>query len=238
MGISQRSIKLLWSAAGGRCTFPDCWEQLAVSEAEGVSPYTIGEMAHICGDRPGANRHDKRQTDAQRDDYQNLILLCPTHHTLIDQKENEAIYDVERLHSMKSRHEEKVLARLDQPQPNDKRHVARLIIPLLEENRASWEQYGPRSELARTQPHNDAAHAVWISERLSTIIPNNRNIFAELQKSRILFNTKEQPVISEFMMHCRSYEQWVKDNIPYSAVKSFPLKFDELIRGLADAGTQ
>jgi len=52
-------------------------------------------MAHICGDKPGANRHDAGQTDAERDDYQNLILLCPTHHTLIDRKENESVYTVD-----------------------------------------------------------------------------------------------------------------------------------------------
>src|SRR3546814_4559574 len=70
-------------------------------------------MAHICGDKPGSNRHNPDQTDAERDDYRNLILLCPTHHTLIDRKENEAAYPVELLLEMKAAHEARILDLLD-----------------------------------------------------------------------------------------------------------------------------
>src|SRR3546814_19668589 len=97
MGITTKTVKILWAAAGGRCGFPDCWERLCYHEAGPIAPYTLGEMAHICGDKPGSNRHNPDQTDAERDDYRNLILLCPTHHTLIARKENEAAYPVEQI---------------------------------------------------------------------------------------------------------------------------------------------
>ncbi|MFB2596131.1 HNH endonuclease [Paracoccus sp. p4-l81] len=236
MAITPKSVKILWSAAGGRCAFAGCWERLCYHEAEDAAPYTLGEMAHICGDKPGANRHDEGQTDSQRDDYQNLILLCPTHHTLIDRKENEAVYTVEILHSMKAEHESRVLERLDQDAMPTKHDIARAILPLLEENRQSWAKYGPLSELARTQPHNESAHAVWMSERLSVIVPNNRNIAAQLKERRSLFDAGEQGMITAFLLHVRSYEQWVQDAIPYAAVKRFPVEFDDLIRGLADGG--
>jgi len=61
-------------------------------DAAHLSPYTIGEMAHIRGENPGSNRHDENQTAEQRNDYENLILLCPNHHTLIDKRENEGLY--------------------------------------------------------------------------------------------------------------------------------------------------
>lgn len=236
MAITQKSIKILWSASGGRCAFQGCWERLCYHEAEDVAPFTLGEMAHICGDRPGANRHDASQTDAERDDYQNLILLCPTHHTLIDRKENEAAYTVDGLHAMKAEHEARVLARLDQEAMTSKADIARAILPLLEENRQSWAQFGPLSELARSQPHNEAAHAVWVSERLSVIVPNNRKMAAELDAHRGLFDAGEQVTITAFLLHVRSYEQWVEDAIPYATVKRFPTEFDELIRGLANDG--
>ncbi len=236
MAITQKSIKILWGNSGGRCAFPGCWERLCSREAANAAPFTLGEMAHICGDKPGANRHDAGQTDAERDDYQNLILLCPTHHTLIDRKENESVYTVDALHEMKAEHEARVLSRLDQEAMTSKTDIARAILPLLEENRQSWEQYGPLSELARSQPHNDAVHAVWVSERLSVIVPNNRKIAAELDAHRGLFDTGEQEVITTFLLHMRSYEQWVEDAIPYAAVKRFPIPFEHLIRGLADVG--
>lgn len=236
MAITQKSIKILWSASGGRCAFPGCWERLCYHEAKEAAPYTLGEMAHICGDRPGANRHDASQTDAERDDYQNLILLCPTHHTMIDRKENEAVHTVVVLHAMKANHEARVLERLDQDFMPTKAEVARSIIPLLEENRQSWAQYGPLSELALKQPHNEAAHAVWMSERLSVIVPNNRKIAAELDAHRALFDPGEQANIAAFLMHVRSYEQWVQEAIPYAAVKGFPMDFDAMVRALADGG--
>lgn len=131
-------------------------------------------MAHICGDKPGANRHDAGQTVAERDDYQNLILLCPTHHRLIDRKENEATYTVKVLLAMKADHEARVLARLDEEPMKTKADIARAILPPLEVNKQSWAQYGPLSEIARSQPHNEEAHAMWVDERLSVIVPNNR----------------------------------------------------------------
>jgi hypothetical protein len=236
MAISQKSVKILWSASGGRCAFPNCWERLCFHEAETAAPFTLGDMAHICGEKPGSNRHDPAQTAAERDDYQNLILLCPTHHRLIDRKENEPIYTVEVLLKIKADHEARVLSRLDPECMKSKADIARAIQPLLEENRQSWEQYGPLSDLARTQPHNEAAHAVWVSERLSVIVPNNRKIASKLDAHKGQFDAGEQAMISAFLLHVRSYEQWVQDTIPYAAVKRFPMEFDALIRGLSDAG--
>ncbi len=194
-------------------------------------------MAHFRGDKPGSNRHDPDQTDVERDDYQNLILLCPTHHTLIDRKENEAVYSAEILHEMKAVHEARVLERLDKGLPPSKVELARLILPVLEGNRQSWVQFGPMSDLARTQPHNEAAQAVWISERLSVIVPNNRKIAAFIKEHKALFDVGEQGTVASFLVHARSYEQWVDDVIPYAAVKRFPAEFDELIRKVADGGT-
>lgn len=234
MAITQKSIKILWSSSGGRCAFENCWERVCYHEAADAAPYTLGEMAHICGDKPGANRHDESQTQTQRDDYQNLILLCPTHHTLIDRKENEAVYTVDLLHTMKAQHEQRVLKLLNHEPILTKQDIARPILSLLEENKQSWAQYGPLSKLAQSQPHNEAAHAVWISERLAIIVPNNRKIVAQLDEHKSLFNNGEQGAIATFLLHVRSYEQWVEDAIPYAAVKRFPTEFDELIRGLAN----
>lgn len=238
MAITQKSIKLLWSASGGRCAHPDCWKRLCYHEAEAAAPYTLGEMAHICGDKPGANRHDPSQTELERDDYQNLILLCPTHHRLIDRKENEAVYSVDKLNAMKAAHEAKVLELLDSTKATSKYSVAAAILPLLEENRQSWLHYGPGSELARSKPHDEAVHAVWLSERLSVIVPNNRKIADLLREGRETFELQEQERIAAFLAHVRSYEQWVEDAIPYAAVVRFPTAFDELVRGVADAGSQ
>lgn len=234
MSISQKSIKILWAAAGGRCAFPGCWERLCYHEAEDMAPFTLGEMAHICGEKPGANRHDISQNENERDDYSNLILLCPTHHTLIDRKENEAVYSVEFLKNMKYSHEKNVLTKLDEETPSNRRSVFIEILDYLEENRQSWMQYGPQSELAKRHPHDSSAHAVWLSERLSVIVPNNRKISRILKINRSLLFSKEIEIASQFHIHVRSYEKWVQSSINYGAVARFPLEFEDMVKGALD----
>ena len=62
----------------------------------------MGEMAHIKAEKRGGPRWDPALTPGQRDSYDNLILLCPNHHTEVDN--DPAKWPVERLWQMKSEH--------------------------------------------------------------------------------------------------------------------------------------
>jgi hypothetical protein len=63
----------------------------------------IGEVCHIKGTRLGSARYEPIQTDVERHAYANLVLMCPTHHTVID--DDEEAYTVDRLHKIKAAHE-------------------------------------------------------------------------------------------------------------------------------------
>jgi hypothetical protein len=228
MPTTPKSIKILWGNAAGRCSFTDCQCRLCTQDAGASAPYTLGEMAHICGEKPGANRHDQSQTPEERDGYDNLILLCPNHHTLIDKTENEKRYGVAELKRMKSDHEKFVSERLEPQEFTNKRQVAERIFPLLKENHEVWLNYGPQSEIARRNPEGEA-HAIWLSERLATIVPNNRLIAQLTSGNAGLFTAAEQAILKKFELHQRSYEQWVNDEINYEGVVRFPPEFDRLI---------
>ncbi|WP_250634315.1 HNH endonuclease [Pinirhizobacter soli] len=236
MAISPKSVKLLWTAAAGRCAFPGCGERLCIYGSGNAAPFTIGEMAHICGDKPGSNRHDSSQSEAERDDYTNLLLLCPTHHALIDRRENEAEYPADLLLQIKATHEAGITHRLDASVLEPRRAVARKVLAILEENHASWLQYGPKSELARREPGNERAHAVWVSERLSVIVPNNRCIAEILREREAMFRPDEQAAIAAFLLHVRSYERWVRDEMDYQVVLRFPTEFESMIKEASHAG--
>jgi hypothetical protein len=236
MSITPKSAKILWANSAGRCAFPGCQCRLCTDEAAKAAPYTIGEMAHICGEKPGASRHDGTLTEKQRDDYANLILLCPNHHTLIDKPENLKKYSVETLHKMKSDHEGYVNGRLEVRSFQNKQEVAAYVYPLLKENHDVFLLFGPRSEIARRNPQSDA-HGVWMSERLSTITPNNRKIVEIIEANSQLFAAAEQVVLKKFSLHARSYEGWVTDDVSYEGVAPFPEEFDAMITGLADVRT-
>lgn len=231
MAISEKTIKILWSNAAGICSFRGCNEKLSVEEAAEVTPYTIGEMAHIKGNRPGSNRYDIEQPAIERDSYENLILLCPTHHTLIDKVENVDIFNVEILHEMKREHESSISNRLAIIKFETINELKDQISAYLAENHQSWEQYGPLSDNARKNPNNEQIYAVWTSERLSIIVPNNRGIAKILRGNRELFSRTEQRLVSKFIQHVESYEKWVNDEIPYGAIQRFPSDFEALILG-------
>ena len=61
--------------------------------------------AHIVGEKAGGPRGISPLTQDERDEYTNLILLCRTHHGIIDDKVLRVDYPVERLHAIKSSHE-------------------------------------------------------------------------------------------------------------------------------------
>lgn len=66
----------------------------------------VGEQAHIRSRKPNGPRHDPIYDKAKLDRHENLILLCPTHHTKIDDN-NGAAYDVETLVEMREAHEKR-----------------------------------------------------------------------------------------------------------------------------------
>lgn len=232
MAISTKDIKILWANAAGRCAFPDCREKLCASEVRDAAPYTIGEMAHIRGEKPKANRYDRSQTKAERVSYENRILLCPTHHTLIDKRENEGRYSVDVLHTLKVDHEIFVSGQLELLQFVDKAKVARHLFPFMKENYEAFVNFGPHSEIARNNPESDA-HGVWLSERLATIIPNNRRMLRVTEANSDLFDPDEQAVLARFGLHVRTYNRWVQDEITYEGVVRFPIEFEALISKLA-----
>jgi hypothetical protein len=81
-GPGITDIKLLFARSGNRCAFPKCTAPMAFAET------LTGEVCHIKGTKRGSARHDPNQSDVERHDYKNLVLMCPTHHTVIDDDED------------------------------------------------------------------------------------------------------------------------------------------------------
>lgn len=110
MGISVVDRKLLWGRAGNRCAWGGCDQRLGVDLRTPESALlqqhgaVIGEEAHIRSSRREGPRHDPEYPNEKLDTYDNLILLCPTHHTTID-KEGGAAWSIDEVQRMKTDHE-------------------------------------------------------------------------------------------------------------------------------------
>ena len=103
----KEKVKLyLAFRSGGVCAHPDCQVSLTQGPAGDDEAVVIGEAAHIFGEKPGSARFDSIEPIEFLNSAENLIYLCPNHHTLID-KQRET-HTVDELIFWKSNHERKM----------------------------------------------------------------------------------------------------------------------------------
>jgi len=93
------TIKKLFAFSGNLCAFPGCKEPLVTADGE-----IISEICHIEAAEKGGERFNGSSNDEYRRSYENLILLCGTHHKITN---NEHKYTAIVLKEMKSQHEKK-----------------------------------------------------------------------------------------------------------------------------------
>lgn len=94
---SVATVKHLFAVSSNRCAFPKCPQSLVHCEK------VTGRVCHIRAAAQGGPRFDASQTDAERHGFENLVLMCPIHHDVIDA--DVAAYTVKRLQTMKAEHE-------------------------------------------------------------------------------------------------------------------------------------
>ncbi len=94
MAVSSSTIKRLFVKAGNKCAMPKCEGPLLKGEQ------VLTEICHIWARRKGGARYDPTLTALEKDEFKNLILLCPTCHTLVDKDrktfEVETLLDIKR----------------------------------------------------------------------------------------------------------------------------------------------
>ena len=109
MSASYIPIKIrfqLWAVSGGRCEYEGCnqplWYDLVTK-----NHLTTAYIAHIIADKPDGPRGDPVLSKELGARFSNLMLLCDTHHRLIDTAD-VAGHPVRRLTGMKKRHETRI----------------------------------------------------------------------------------------------------------------------------------
>ena len=98
-------LKRLFALSGCECANPFCNNKLVAKDYNSI----LGEICHIEAASPDGPRYNPNQTDDERRGFDNLILLCESCHTIIDNKANEKEYPVELLKTWKRNHQEKIL---------------------------------------------------------------------------------------------------------------------------------
>lgn len=142
MAIKNRDWKAVWGNSGSMCAFPGCRLHLAESSPPGNKTIILGELAHIVAEEENGPRGHSPLSAEQRNEAFNLILLCPTHHTLIDQDAEK--FPVEVLYEYKADHERWVRESLAPPDARNEAsaQVYAAVVDLAAESMLSrWEDF-------------------------------------------------------------------------------------------------
>ncbi|MBI4337904.1 MAG: HNH endonuclease [Chloroflexi bacterium] len=126
MPISDKTRKVLWGRSGNRCAI--CKNELVIGATTQDNESVVADECHIFSPQTNGPRHDPSYPSEALDSYGNLLLLCKTHHKMVD--DQTATFTTDILRQMKSNHEVWVsqqLAEGRKPQPVRLRRVKQNI---------------------------------------------------------------------------------------------------------------
>ena len=211
----------LFSTSGGYCQNPSCLTLLFPEELSGH--IHIAEMAHIIAAMSGGPRANDIASNSDLCHYDNLILLCPTCHTMIDKAPD--VYTENMIVDWKNDHVARLRRTFEVAQVDSRPAVRALIEPFLTTNRDLFDRYGPHNEYAWNLESEGAG--IWSRKMRGQIIPNNQRILLVADVNCHLLAEAERLVVEEFRQHVDDLVQKHIDGVETVATQ-FPIAMSDL----------
>jgi hypothetical protein len=225
LALRPAVTRMLFARSGGFCANPTCRADLFPAQPKGKVA-SLGELAHIIAHSDAGPRADPTIPKTARDAYDNILLLCPTCHTLVDKMDLNEVYDAALLREWKREHEERIARAIDVPEFGSREQLDDEISALLLENRACFNQYGPHSAAARN-PLSDV-DKTWLREARRVIIPNNWRIMRLLDVNRSLLDLDERRLAADFKVHAEGFAQNHLSGELNAHAPTFPTKMNDV----------
>ena len=225
MAITERVKRLLWARSGGFCQNPSCQKDFFIFFADGTIT-SMEELAHIIAQSNKGPRSDERINAELKDDYENIILLCPNCHTLVDK--NPEQYPVEILKEWEKNHEQSIKDLFEVPIYQDRNSLRIEIHKILLENNQIFQAYGPYSRHSNSLLTD--AQKAWIRYVHLKILPNNRKIVQLLSKNIHLLTEEEKLIFEKFKIHQEAFEYNHVSGDKNSSAPLFPPEMEEFLK--------
>jgi len=213
---------ILWGKSAGRCAFPSCPNK-CIDLFDNSGPILLGEMAHVLASGKGGPRPAGRET-RNLDRYDNLVLLCPHHHTIVDKA--PADFPPKLLREWKTTLEQRISTALDIPDFKSKSELYAYATELLRDNKTILDHFGPTSTTAKSNPLSNVKE-IWAARKIEQIIPNNALIVAAFKRYRSFLNQAEMETYSLFQAHALAFA--ANTHYRLDSVPMFPTKFSEML---------
>jgi len=101
---TSKTIRQLYLLSGNQCAFPGCSHPIILDSGE-----YVGELCHICAAEKGGERFNESQSNEDRRQIDNLLLMCHSHHVLTN---DVSKYPPDRMRQIKTEHESRFAAGL------------------------------------------------------------------------------------------------------------------------------
>jgi len=182
----DKDIKLLWGLAAARCAFPNCRRLLVLEKTAHDVTATIGEMAHIIAHSTAAiaPRSDPHFDESLRDSYDNLVLLCDTHHATVDKQANT--HSINDLRRWKLDHEKWVAENLIEQMTHitflELEQVAKALIVSGHETDSGYTVTPPREKMERNELKH-TRHLVTLGLANAKVVEQFVSSFAVTQRN-------------------------------------------------------
>lgn len=214
----------LFSESAGHCQKPSCLQPLFPAEMGGDKH--IAEMAHVIPHGEKGPRHEERpEGEFEADSFDNLILLCPSCHTIIDKDPDS--FSRSTLLDWKHNH----LSNLSRAQGikayDDREQVRNAIITHMSENKAIWHEYAPIDGIQfEYNPESEIANT-WDHRMRGVILPNHFRIQAIILANSHHMTIAERRVFSQYQEHVRGLSERHICGIAGTAIR-YPAGMDDI----------
>ena len=110
---THQTLKILFGFCDNQCAYPECSESIIRPGTEHSDTLIVGQISHIYAVKDSGPRGKPDLTPAdERNAPENLILLCPTHHRIVDGQHES--YPAEMLLAWKEKQEARMRALMPQ----------------------------------------------------------------------------------------------------------------------------
>jgi tetratricopeptide (TPR) repeat protein len=103
---SSQTLKVLFALSGNQCAHPACTNSVIAPGDKISEPLVVAQICHIYAASVDGPRGRRDLTNQQKNSPANLLLLCPTHHRIVDGQFET--YPADLLKAWKQRHEARI----------------------------------------------------------------------------------------------------------------------------------
>lgn len=175
-------LRALFARSGNRCAFPGCTSSL-INERNQF----IGQVCHIEAAEEGGERFNPNQTDEERRQYKNLLILCYPHHI---ETNDVAFYPVQKLREIKAVHEH-----------NFEKNPFKIDESVLYKIALEMEQYWSRVEALHKDHHvvSDLAIEIEAKATFSQLIEHANSLATDMLQLRNFLIQSDEALVQDLV---------------------------------------